>query len=202
MSTTNNVSNNNTTANVDNYTNSTKAAQTKDTTVSEDTFKNENEDTAAVYEKGGRSEVSSNVLNKIDDTVKNTNARTAERMSNMVAKVLGQQIQNTNSPTDTIADILSGGTESTEGTSETTNDTSNDYYGVEQTSGRILDFAKALGGDDPEKISILRQAVDDGFNAAAQEMGFDSIDDMPQITKDTYAAVMSGFDEMQKANVE
>lgn len=32
------------------------------------------------------------------------------------------------------------------------------YWGVEQTSDRILDFAKALSGNDPEKADLLIDA--------------------------------------------
>ena len=32
------------------------------------------------------------------------------------------------------------------------------YWGVDQTSDRILDFAKALSGDDPDKADMLLEA--------------------------------------------
>lgn len=159
-------------------------------------FVNENEDTAAIYKQGGRAAVKDDELKKIDATVANTEAETAKRMQNMVAKLVGQQVSAVNGSTD---DVLAGISniskeEATELVSE------DGYFGVKETSGRILDMAKSLGGDDPDKIAILRQAVDDGFNEAAKSMGYKSIDDMPAITKDTYNAVMKGFDEMQGIN--
>jgi len=38
------------------------------------------------------------------------------------------------------------------------------YWGVEQTSSRILDFAKALSGGDPSKIEKLRDALRKALN--------------------------------------
>ncbi len=67
------------------------------------------------------------------------------------------------------------------------------YYGVKQTSGRILDFAKAISGGDTSKAELLREAVQKGFDSAAELWG--GMDKAPQITKDTYDAVMKGFDE-------
>ncbi|MDR1531633.1 MAG: hypothetical protein LBS62_05530 [Clostridiales bacterium] len=71
------------------------------------------------------------------------------------------------------------------------------YYGVKQTSQRILDFAKAISGGDASKIELLRGAVDDGFKAAEEAWG----SELPQISKDTYEAVMKGFDEWQASAV-
>lgn len=65
------------------------------------------------------------------------------------------------------------------------------YYGVTQTSDRLLDFAQALSGGDPSKIQELRDAVDKGFAEAAKMWG----DDLPQISKDTYNATMEKFDK-------
>jgi hypothetical protein len=65
------------------------------------------------------------------------------------------------------------------------------YYGVKQTSERILDFAKALSGGDPSKIDMLRDAVQKGFDAAEKQWG----DKLPEISYKTLDAVMKGFDE-------
>lgn len=190
----NSITNTSTNAITADYTSKTKT-DTTSTEVKND-FVNENEDTAAIYKQGGRSEIKDEDLKKIDATVANTEAETAKRMQNMVAKLVGQQVSTVNGTTD---DILAGISDISK--EEATELVSEDgYFGVKETSGRILDMAKSLGGDDPDKIAILRQAVDDGFNEAAKSMGYKSIDDMPSITKDTYNAVMSGFDEMQGIN--
>lgn len=69
------------------------------------------------------------------------------------------------------------------------------YYGVKQTSQRILDFAKALSGGDPSKIDTLKDAVIKGFKNVERMWGKK---EMPEITQQTYDAVMKGFDEWER----
>ncbi len=73
------------------------------------------------------------------------------------------------------------------------------YWGVEQTSGRIIDFATALTGGDPDKIAEMRDAFLKGYKQAEKTWG----GNLPDISKRTYDAVLSKFDEMAKnAGVE
>lgn len=65
------------------------------------------------------------------------------------------------------------------------------YWGVEQTSSRILDFAKALSGGDPDKIDELRNAFKKGFEQATKTWG----DKLPDISQRTYDATLKKFDE-------
>ena len=67
------------------------------------------------------------------------------------------------------------------------------YWSVEKTSERILDFAKAITGGDPSKVEDMRKAIVSGFGAAADV--WSSNKKMPQITQDTFDAVMKGLDE-------
>ena len=64
------------------------------------------------------------------------------------------------------------------------------YWGVEQTSDRILDFAKALSGGDPEKADEMLAAFKKGFEQATETWG----DKLPDISQRTYDAVISKFD--------
>ncbi len=66
------------------------------------------------------------------------------------------------------------------------------YWGVKQTSGRILDFATALTGGDPSKIEDMRAAFKKGYEQAEKTWG----GELPEISKKTYDAVMAGFDKM------
>ena len=65
------------------------------------------------------------------------------------------------------------------------------YWGVEQTSDRILDFAKALSGDDPSKADELLNAFKKGFEQATKAWG----KDLPSISQDTYKAVEEKFNK-------
>ena len=64
------------------------------------------------------------------------------------------------------------------------------YWGVEQTSDRILDFAKALSGNDPEKADMLLDAFKKGFEEATKSWG----KTLPDISQRTYDAVVEKFE--------
>lgn len=64
------------------------------------------------------------------------------------------------------------------------------YWGVEKTSDRILDFAKALSGGDKDKADELLNAFKKGFSQATGEWG----DKLPSICQDTYDAVVKKFE--------
>ena len=70
------------------------------------------------------------------------------------------------------------------------------YWGVEQTSERILDFAKALSGNDPDKADLLLDAFKKGFQEATKTWG----DELPDISKRTYDAVLEKFDKWKNGS--
>ncbi len=70
------------------------------------------------------------------------------------------------------------------------------YWGVEQTSDRILSFAEALTGGDPEKMEEMRAAFIKGYKQAMGAWG----QDLPDISSKTYDAVMKKFDNYGKEN--
>ncbi len=65
------------------------------------------------------------------------------------------------------------------------------FWGVKQTSERILNFAKALGNSNPEMVSKLRDSFKEGYEQAKEAFG----GELPEISQRTYDAVMKGFDE-------
>ncbi|MCR4625362.1 MAG: hypothetical protein K5795_05265 [Lachnospiraceae bacterium] len=61
-------------------------------------------------------------------------------------------------------------------------DTAEDgYWGAEQTSERILSFAKALAGDDPKLAQDMLKAIEKGFGEAAKAWG----EDLPELSQNT-----------------
>lgn len=58
------------------------------------------------------------------------------------------------------------------------------YWGIEQTSDRIVDFAKALAGDNPEFAADMLEAIKEGFKQAGIEWG----EDLPDISQKTMEA--------------
>jgi len=69
------------------------------------------------------------------------------------------------------------------------------FFGVDQTTNRIMDFAKAMVGSNAgsEQIGEMRAAVQRGFDDVAKMFG--GFDNLPQVTKDTHSAIMAQFDD-------
>jgi len=65
------------------------------------------------------------------------------------------------------------------------------YFGVEQTSERIVQFAVGIAGGDPSRIDAIKEGIDKGFAEAKKAFG----DWLPDISYDTYDAVMTKLDE-------
>jgi hypothetical protein len=64
------------------------------------------------------------------------------------------------------------------------------YFGVEQTSNRIVDFAIGLSGGDPSRLEAIKQGVEQGFQEALDAFG----GWLPEISYQTYDAVMEKLD--------
>ena len=65
------------------------------------------------------------------------------------------------------------------------------YWGVNQTSSRIFDFAMALAGDDEEKMQEMKEAFEKGFKMAEKKWG----GELPEISQQTFDAVQQKFDD-------
>lgn len=119
-------------------------------------------------------------------------ARTAQLRS-LVEKMFTKQGQTLASTDDMWKFLASGDFEVDAATkAQAQEDISEDgYWGVKQTSERILSFAKALTGGDPDKIEEMRNAFEKGFKEATKSWG----KELPDISQQTYDAVMKGFDE-------
>jgi len=69
-------------------------------------------------------------------------------------------------------------------------------FSVDAVATRIMDMAFALSGGDKSKISLLRNAVTKGFEAAGLE--FNNGNGLPDICNQTYDEIMKRFDEWEK----
>lgn len=65
------------------------------------------------------------------------------------------------------------------------------YWGVNQTSDRLVSFAKALTGGNPEKIDEMMAAIEKGFSEATKAWG----GDLPDICKNTLSATMEKLEK-------
>lgn len=131
-----------------------------------------------------------NLINKLKA---DADART-QQLRSLVEKMMSGQTETYGKATD-MWQFLRSGNYTVDATTklQAQQDISEDgYWGVKQTSGRILDFAKALTGGDPDKVEDMRKAFEKGYKQAEKTWG----GELPDISKQTYDAVMKGFDDM------
>lgn len=69
------------------------------------------------------------------------------------------------------------------------------YWGVNQTSDRIIDFAVALTGGDSSKLGKMLDAFKEGYAQAEKTWG----GELPEISKQTYDAVVEKFDKLMNS---
>jgi hypothetical protein len=65
------------------------------------------------------------------------------------------------------------------------------YFGVEQTSDRIVQLAIGIAGGDVSRLDAIKEGVVQGFQEALDAFG----GWLPDISYDTYDAVMKKLDE-------
>lgn len=160
----------------------TQKAQTKP---AEETADKKKDSAGAVYEKSDNSAIIARL--KADAEQRTSQLRT------MVESMMRQQGQQIGTA-DSMWRFLAGGnfTVTAEAKAQAQAAIAEDgYYGVEQTSDRILEFAKALTGGDASKTEEMRAAFEKGFKLATKSWG----QALPDISQRTYDAVMKKFDD-------
>ena len=182
-------------ANTVNSTPSTKAEEKEKTTIKDEA--------AAVYEPGNNGEAAASTSSSKNKTYKtdtvtisqlmaDAEARTAQLRSIVEKLIMGQNKSFSIANDDDYWKFLaSGDFEVDEATkAQAKEDISDDgYWGVEQTSDRIVDFAIALSGGDVDKADELLEAFKEGYKQAEKTWG----KELPEISKKTYEAVENKF---------
>ena len=156
------------------------------------------DETAVVYEKSAQADTNvtktkNNVVDR-DAIIAQMKADTEARMNQMqsyVQQMMNQQGIAIGTADDIWSFLASGDFTVTEAAKAKAQEaiSENGYWGVEQTSQRILDFAKALSGGDVSKADLLLDAFKKGFEKATGTWG----KELPQISQDTYKAVEEKF---------
>lgn len=151
-------------------------------------------ETGVVYEKDSRT--SDTVTKKTDYALVNKLKEDAEQrtaqLRSLVEKIMTKQGAAIGTADSMWSFLAKGDFEVDAATkAQAEKDIAEDgYWGVEQTSDRILDFAKALSGNDPEKADLLLDAFKKGFSEATKSWG----DELPDISQRTYDAVVEKFE--------
>ncbi len=152
---------------------------------------------AAVFEKSS---------DKVDSNVKNSKADRSALISQLKADQEAQKLQlfdivkktiagqgNAIAQADDMWKFLASGEFSVDKETKANAEKAiaeDGYWGVNQTSDRILDFAIALSGGDTSKAETLLDAFKKGFSEATAAWG----KELPEISQKTYDAVLEKFE--------
>lgn len=172
---------------------STSSKTTEKTTETESTNKKED---GVVYEPSSSKKTYKPNTELVAKLKADTDARTAQFKS-LVEKLICKQSTTFGQATD-IWSFLSKGDFTVDAATkaQAQKDISEDgYWGVNKTSDRIIEFATALTGGDPDKIEEMRSAFEKGYKKAEKTWG----GKLPDICKQTYDAVFKKFDDLKAA---
>lgn len=145
---------------------------------------------AAVYEPSNSDNSNKNgIYKRDDDTINKLKAEAEKRtqqLRNLVEKLLLKQGETLTESDDIYKLLREGKVEvDPETAAQAKADIAEDgYWGVEQTSDRLVSFAMALTGGDPSKADLMIDAVKKGFEEATKAWG-DTLPDICQRTIDT-----------------
>lgn len=156
-----------------------------------------NANSAAVYDKRKLSE---NDRKAIAAQLK---AEQEKRQSQLVSLVKDMMTKQTNTygAANNIWEFLAKGDYTVDAAAQkkAQEDISDDgYWGVNQTSDRIVSFATSLAGDDSKALEKMRDAFVKGYKQAEQTWG----GKLPDISQRTYDAVMDKFDKLINPKTE
>ena len=161
------------------------------------------QDTAVVYEKGSSSSEKTTGTRSnaaiVAQLKADAEARTAQLQS-LVEKMIAKQGQTHGKADDMWSFLAKGNLKADPETiAQAKKDIAEDgYWGAEQTSERILSFAKALAGDDPDKAEELLNAFKKGYKEATKTWG----GQLPSLCSDTYDLVEKKFNDWMNSDKE
>lgn len=141
---------------------------------------------AAVYERDSTSENSKRVFKRDNETIKrllDESEQRAQALRELVEKMLLRQGKTYDEATDIYGLLREGKLEADPETiAQAQKDIAADgYWGIEQTSERLLSFAKALTGGNTTMADEMIAAVKKGFEEATKAWG----GELPGICKNT-----------------
>lgn len=162
------------------YTTATSTAATKKAETANQTTTAEK--TGVVYEPSTNAKDSK--TNKMTDyssivsSMKQELSSKNQQLQNLVNQLMGKQAKKYT----TLADLFKNLKADPATIAQAQKDISEDgYWGVEQTSDRLVSMAQALSGGDPTKADEMIAAVKKGFSQATKAWG----EDLPDICKQT-----------------
>lgn len=142
------------------------------------------ETAAATYKKSDATVKGKTDIATISKMKADTKQR-AEQLRSLVEKMMKKQGMTYNQSTNMYALLRTGKLEVDASTAQQAKKdiAEEGYWGVNQTSDRLVSFAKALAGNDPSKADELMAAIEKGFKQATKSWG-DKLPDICQQTLD------------------
>ena len=156
----------------------TKASQTTNTA--------DAKDIGVVYETSSKTDDKSNKIkdySSVVATMKKELSTKNEQLQNLVTKLLGKQAGKYTKLADLFKDIQADPATIEQAQKDIADD---GYWGVEQTSDRLVSMAQALSGGDTSKADTLIAAIKKGFDEATEAWG----DKLPDICQKTIDAAV------------
>ena len=168
----------------------TNDAQTTTSTVKQD-------DTAAVYDKR---KLSDEDRKSIISQLKADQEKRQSQLTDLVSDMMSKQAATFGQAADIWKFLAKGNyTVDAETKAKAQKDIADDgYWGVEQTSDRIVSFATALAGDDSSALEKMKNAFIKGYKQAEEQWE----GKLPDISQRTYDAVMKKFDSLTSKKAE
>lgn len=169
-----------------------KTSEKSDTAAKSDSSSNAAKESGVVYEKGTSATSGTYSKDAIVARMKRDAETRTAQLKSLVEKMMTSQGSKIGQADSMWRFLASGNfTVSADVKAQAQADIADDgYWGVEQTSDRIVDFAKALSGGDSEKADKMIAAFKKGFEQATKSWG----KTLPDISQRTYDAVMKKFD--------
>ena len=149
-------------------------------------------DIGVVYETSSKTDDKSNKIkdySSVVATMKKELSTKNEQLQNLVTKLLGKQAGKYTKLADLFKDIQADPATIEQAQKDIADD---GYWGVEQTSDRLVSMAQALSGGDTSKADTLIVAIKKGFDEATEAWG-DKLPDICQKTIDAAVKKMEAW---------
>ena len=149
-------------------------------------------DIGVVYETSSKTDDKSNKIkdySSVVATMKKELSTKNEQLQNLVTKLLGKQAGKYTKLADLFKDIQADPATIEQAQKDIADD---GYWGVEQTSDRLVSMAQALSGGDTSKADTLIAAIKKGFDEATEAWG-DKLPDICQKTIDAAVKKMEAW---------
>ena len=176
-----------------------KTAETEKASKAAETTEKQVRDDGVVFEKSNETKKDSahQIYNK-DNVIAKLKADQQSRldsMNSLVQKLLGKQAEkfdlaNGSNLAETFRQVAGKVDQQTidEAKASVAED---GYWGVNQTSDRLVSMAIALAGGDTDKADTMMAAIEKGYKQATKAWG----EDLPQICQDTMEATRQKMDD-------